>query len=175
MKLRIYRTFTWELAIPQSEVRLGGRNPFKLVAHDELQYNNTGLMVDWAPVLVVEAEKPEHPHEAKDREFAKRQSEAIVKSIEAGKAMERKEHPLSRLAPCDEGAYFFVDGKKYPISQPCFNGLQIKSIASVPGNFKLFLDNSGTERPDLHIRDNTEVHFKTDAMRFYSVPPATFY
>lgn len=105
MKLRIYRTFTWELAIPRSEVRLGGRNPFKLVAHDELQMLKESIdagsishIFEWIPIAVEEAEKPEHPHEAKDRELAKRRSEAISKMIESGKAMERKEHPLSRLA-----------------------------------------------------------------------------
>jgi hypothetical protein len=59
MKLRVQRTFTWELTIPRSEVKLGGNNPYKLVPHDELQLSyGDGI---WAPVEVVEMEKPPHP------------------------------------------------------------------------------------------------------------------
>jgi hypothetical protein len=61
MKLRIYRTWTWELAIPRSEVRLGGKNPYKLVPHDQLQLSYCDDV--WAPVEIVAEVEPPHPNE----------------------------------------------------------------------------------------------------------------
>ena len=78
MNLRIYRTWTWELAVPRSEVRFGGDNPMELVVHDQLQYfDSRGSFGPpdesmWFPVPVVEAEKPEHPRDRKEREELKR-------------------------------------------------------------------------------------------------------
>lgn len=78
-ELRIYRTFEWELDIPVSEVRFGGRNPMKLVATDTLQYRN--FNGDWVPVQIVEGPRPEHPHEKKDREQMDRMAKGIRKSL----------------------------------------------------------------------------------------------
>jgi hypothetical protein len=43
------------------EVRYGGPNPMKLVAHDELQYFYHGK---WYPIEVVEASKPNIPRQS---------------------------------------------------------------------------------------------------------------
>ena len=61
MKIRIYRTYTWELDCPRSEVRFGGPNPMKLVAHDELQYQDDECGTNWFPVSIMEGTKPKHP------------------------------------------------------------------------------------------------------------------
>lgn len=59
MKLRVYRTFHWELDCSSSEVLMGGTNPMKLVASDELQQFKEG---EWVPVEVVEEPKPPYPN-----------------------------------------------------------------------------------------------------------------
>lgn len=79
LKLRIFRRWTWELACSPMEVRYGGTNPMKLVAHDELQYFHPteyklGMVSDgeWRPVEIVEGEKPKHPRDVEhDKECAK--------------------------------------------------------------------------------------------------------
>lgn len=73
MRLRIFRTYTWECLLPDSEIRIGGRNPLSLVPHDELQYlayedRNDPTYNVWRPVEVAEGPVPEHPHDKKDRE-----------------------------------------------------------------------------------------------------------
>lgn len=70
MQLRIYRTYSWQLAIPFSQTVIGGSNPMELVAHDQLQYteNYGSVNVQWKPVPIVEAEKPEHPNDKRQRE-----------------------------------------------------------------------------------------------------------
>ena len=47
-----------------------GGSQLSLIAHDELQYLPRGINVtdlDWLPVPIVEAEKPEHPNAEKNR------------------------------------------------------------------------------------------------------------
>ena len=80
MMLRIYRTWSWKLAIPMSEVRYGGSNPMRLVPCDELQFGSyvpgTEEIV-WAPVEIVEAPKPESPSARRNREI----SQSIARGI----------------------------------------------------------------------------------------------
>jgi len=78
MKLRIFRTYTWELACSRTEVRFGGPNPMKLVAHDTLQFNNcVGCYEsDWENVEIVEGTKPPHPDEHE------RLPQAVLESID---------------------------------------------------------------------------------------------
>jgi len=60
MRLRIYRTFSWEVDCRKSEICLGGKNPMKLVDKDELQFFDPFIR-DWVPVELVEEEKPINP------------------------------------------------------------------------------------------------------------------
>ena len=79
MQLRIFRRFDWQIDCPISEVRMGGRNPMKLVSYDELQYaeNYGSVNVVWKAVQIVEDEKPEHPAEKREREkFEKMSAES---------------------------------------------------------------------------------------------------
>lgn len=69
--------------------------------------------------------------------------------------------------------HFFVDDKKYETEQASMNGLQIKTVASVPANFQLFLEAHG-EDPDQLISDAAVVTFDKEVRKLYSVPPATF-
>ena len=69
MQLRIFRRFTWEIDCPMSEIRFGGRNPMKLVAHDELQFNRGGNdWPKWETVPIVEDEKPLSPEQQAEQE-----------------------------------------------------------------------------------------------------------
>ena len=87
MNLRIYRTFTWELACSPSEVRYGGDNPMQLVSHDELQYFDACGSAQppndsmWHPVKIVEAEKPESPKEKKRRERAEEMAKRFAEAL----------------------------------------------------------------------------------------------
>jgi hypothetical protein len=80
MELRIYRTYTWELDCPRSEVRFGGPNPMKLITHDELQYKQISAFgnIMWIPVPIVEGAKPKHPDDV-DKENV---SSAVFESID---------------------------------------------------------------------------------------------
>lgn len=69
--------------------------------------------------------------------------------------------------------HFFVDDKKYETDQTGMSGLQIKTLASVPANYQLFLEAHG-EHPDEAISDATTVSFVKEVKKLYSVPPATF-
>jgi len=60
MRIRIYRTWTWELACSPREVQFGGKNPMKLVAHDKLQYQNPPNP-KWYDIDIEEEAKPERP------------------------------------------------------------------------------------------------------------------
>jgi hypothetical protein len=64
MQIRVFRTFEWVLAVPTSEVRLGGRNPYKLQHKDTLQRFDERLEM-WVDVEVVEDKKPPHPNAAR--------------------------------------------------------------------------------------------------------------
>ena len=79
LKLRIFRTFTWELACSPMEVRYGGTNPTKLVSRDELQFYGQGPdgEIGWYPVEVVEDEKPKHPREIETEKERARISEGM--------------------------------------------------------------------------------------------------
>lgn len=66
MRLRIYRTFKWEVYNP--EKRLGGPIRYRLVPTDTLQFLATtttagGEVLDehWVDVPIIEADKPIHP------------------------------------------------------------------------------------------------------------------
>lgn len=66
IKLRIYRTWDWVC----TGTRIGDPNPpYELVGHDKLQFCPVWEQGDetWADVPIVEAEKPEHPREARMR------------------------------------------------------------------------------------------------------------
>jgi hypothetical protein len=63
MKLRIYRTFDWVIAVPLSQVSLGGKPPYRLQATDTLQQFDEGSQT-WVNIDVEEAAKPPHPNEA---------------------------------------------------------------------------------------------------------------
>ena len=71
-RLRIYRTFTWELDVSLSQARIGGENPMKLVAHDTLQFLERDAQgrQTWANVTIEEEEKPPHPHLKKQQDLA---------------------------------------------------------------------------------------------------------
>jgi hypothetical protein len=74
MKLRVYRTWHWELNCSPLEVRYGGENPMKLVSSDTLQYLDEDDV--WKDVEVVEEEKPLHPRAEKEkRNYEKMQKE----------------------------------------------------------------------------------------------------
>jgi hypothetical protein len=64
LKLRLYRTFEWVMDVPLSQAQIGGKNPYALKATDTLQQFDEATGT-WANVEVVEAEKPPHPHDAR--------------------------------------------------------------------------------------------------------------
>lgn len=90
MKLRIYRTFSWQCNLPTSQIRFGGDNPLTLVAHDELQacYHFGPGEDTWVPVEVVEMEKPEHPRDKKRREDLESATQGIRDIFKNAKAKE---------------------------------------------------------------------------------------
>lgn len=53
------------------------------------------------------------------------------------------------------------------------SGLQIKTIASVPADYQLFLEEEG-DTPDRQISDGEGVHMDHKEKHFFAVPPATF-
>lgn len=84
LKLRIFRSWTWELACSPMEVRYGGQNPMRMVSHDELQYFHPteyklGMVSDgeWRPVEIVEGEKPKHPRDIEREKECTRISEGL--------------------------------------------------------------------------------------------------
>jgi hypothetical protein len=99
--LRIYRTWSWKIAVPASEIRYGGKNPMQLVAHDELQFFSEASG-EFAPIPIIEAEKPEHPDEKEDRkrnEEISRAMEDSLPEIEAALARSREKVDQKR---CEE-------------------------------------------------------------------------
>ncbi len=117
MNFRIYRTFTWVSAIPDSEIRFGGRNPIKLKAHDELQYfdslpdNHLGQCIGWTPVLVEEAEKPENPYDVEDRKESERMAKELLKGIPL---LDKVPTVTGGLPPVDRSAQQLTDGSPVP-------------------------------------------------------------
>ena len=69
--------------------------------------------------------------------------------------------------------HFFVDGKKYETDKPNIAGGEIKTLASVPAPYQLFLEEHGTA-PDRVISDGETISLEHDTKHFYAVPPATF-
>ncbi|ODU67328.1 MAG: hypothetical protein ABT11_20415 [Novosphingobium sp. SCN 66-18] len=69
--------------------------------------------------------------------------------------------------------HFFVDNKKFDTDQTALNGQEIKAIASVPGEYQLFLEEHGDD-PDRIISDGEYISMENPPKHFYAVPPATF-
>lgn len=69
--------------------------------------------------------------------------------------------------------HFFVDAKKYETDKSSLNGLEIKHIAGVPGNYQLYLEEEG-DKPDRAISDGEGVILDDRERHFFAVPPATF-
>lgn len=69
--------------------------------------------------------------------------------------------------------HFFVDSKKYETEHTSLKGLEIKTIADVPANYQLFLEEHGTA-PDRAISDGEDLNLQPPPKHFYAVPPATF-
>lgn len=69
--------------------------------------------------------------------------------------------------------HFFVDGKPFSTDQTALAGLQIKTIANVPANYQLFLEEEG-DTPDRAISDGEYVSMDHKEKHFFAVPPATF-
>lgn len=71
--------------------------------------------------------------------------------------------------------HFFVDTKPYETDKESLTGLEIKTIAAVPGNYQLFREEKG-EKPDEAISDGQGVKLSRDEHKnhFFAVPPATF-
>lgn len=84
MELRIFRTFEWVVAVPLSEVRLGGRNSMKLKHTDELQWRSVTGFGEWLAVPIVEADKPEHPDEKEARVRNEEMQAAVDRMIADG-------------------------------------------------------------------------------------------
>lgn len=69
--------------------------------------------------------------------------------------------------------HFFVDGKKHDTDSATLTGLEIKTIASVPANYQLYLEDPGND-PDRAISDGEGLSMEPPPKHFYAVPPATF-
>ena len=69
--------------------------------------------------------------------------------------------------------HFFVDAKRYETDKVSLTGLEIKTIAAVPGNYQLFREEEG-DKPDLAISDGDAVDLSHRELHFFAVPPATF-
>lgn len=72
-----------------------------------------------------------------------------------------------------ESFHFFVDNKKFDTDQPNLSGAAIKTVAAVPGNYQLFLEEHGSG-PDRAISDGETVDLHNPPKHLYAVPPATF-
>ncbi len=68
---------------------------------------------------------------------------------------------------------FFVDNKEIVTEHSSLNGQEIKSMARIPGEYQLFLEEQG-DKPDQAISDGDAVDLSKPAKHFYAVPPATF-
>jgi len=68
--------------------------------------------------------------------------------------------------------HFFVDGKEFSADKSSLTGLEIKTIASVPGEYQLFLEAEG-DAADRAISDGEAVSILRKE-HFFAVPPATF-
>lgn len=110
MKVRIYRTFKWVSAVPDSEIRLGGRSPIKLEVHDEIQQLGIGTGT-WHPVQIVEAEKPENPYDKEDREESARMAKELLVGIPF---LDKASTVTGQLPPVDRSQQVLTDGSPVP-------------------------------------------------------------
>jgi len=69
--------------------------------------------------------------------------------------------------------HFFVDNKKYDTEHTSLKGLEIKTMAGVPANYQLFLEEHG-DAADRVISDGEDINLQNPPKHFYAVPPATF-
>lgn len=70
---------------------------------------------------------------------------------------------------------FFVDGKQFETDQQSITGQQLRTIAQIPPNVGIFLEEHGHNQPDRQITDTTSIDLgKPGVEKFYTVPPATF-
>jgi hypothetical protein len=68
---------------------------------------------------------------------------------------------------------FFVDGRPYETDDTALTGAQIKSLAGIPQQYQLFLEEEG-DRPDKQISDGEAVDMRGEPKHFFAVPPAVF-
>jgi hypothetical protein len=68
---------------------------------------------------------------------------------------------------------FFVDGKQYETDQQSITAAEIKTKASVPAEYQLFLDEEG-DTPDKPLSDGDSLDLAGKEKHFFAVPPATF-
>lgn len=69
--------------------------------------------------------------------------------------------------------HFFVDNKKYDTAQSTLTAMEIKTIAAVPSNYQLFLEERGKD-PDRGLSDAEAIDLNNPPKHFFAVPPATF-
>jgi hypothetical protein len=69
--------------------------------------------------------------------------------------------------------HFFVDNKKFETDHASLTAMEIKSIAGVPANYQLFLEERG-DAPDRALSDADGVDLTNPPKHMYAVPPATF-
>lgn len=69
--------------------------------------------------------------------------------------------------------HFFVDNKKFETDHASLNAMEIKTIAGVPTNYQLFLEEHGNA-PDRALSDGDVLDLHNPPKHFYAVPPATF-
>ena len=77
------------------------------------------------------------------------------------------------IEPYQDKYIFFIDGKEFVTEHPSLTGQEIKAMASIPGEYQLFLEKKGDE-PDQAISDGLTVSLSKPDKHFYAVPPATF-
>lgn len=69
--------------------------------------------------------------------------------------------------------HFFVDNNKFDTDQSSMSVADIKTLASVPPNYGLFLEARGND-PDRQLSDGDVMDLANPPKHFYAVPPATF-
>lgn len=88
LKLRIHRTWKWQV-VPDANPRIGGPPPpMELVPNDQLEIGipagidvNGQVIYRWEPIEVVEEPKPEHPLFIKEREYLEQRSKEVRERI----------------------------------------------------------------------------------------------
>lgn len=69
--------------------------------------------------------------------------------------------------------HFFVDNNKFETDRASLTAMEIKTIAGVPANYQLFLEERGNA-PDRALSDGDGIDMQGPPKHFYAVPPATF-